>query len=175
VEHPIERMRDVEFPPFKAAIEAGVATIMTAHVFAPALDEQVPATLSRRVITGILRGELKYDGVILSDDLEMKAIARDYQVPEAAVRAIEAGCDGVLICSGDHDTQAAALEAIVHAVEEERLPITAVEDALKRQLRAKERFLAAPVGPRPTPGRTIRQAIGTDEHQAIAAEMARFA
>ena len=70
----------------------------------------------------------------------MKAIANEYAVPAAAVLAIEAGCDGVLICSGDHDTQAAALEALVHAVEDERLPLSRVEDALARQQRAKERF-----------------------------------
>src|SRR5437016_3058922 len=110
VEHPPERLRETEFVPFKAAIEAGVATIMTAHVFVPALDEQRPATLSRRVVTDLLRGELQFNGVVLSDDLEMKAIAAEYAVPEAAVLAIEAGCDGALICSGDHDVQAAALE-----------------------------------------------------------------
>src|SRR3954464_8805461 len=75
VEHPIERLREVEFLPFKAAIEAGVATIMTAHVFMPALDERQPATLSKRIVTGLLRDELEYPGVILSDDLEMKALA----------------------------------------------------------------------------------------------------
>src|SRR5439155_1093306 len=79
----------------------------------------------------------------LSDDLEMKAIAAEYAVPAAAVLAIEAGCDGALICSGDHHTQAAALEAIVKAVEDERLRISRVEDSLTRQRRAKERFLAA--------------------------------
>ena len=92
----------------------------------------------------MLREELGFDGVILSDDLEMKAIASDYAVPAAAVLAVEAGCDGVLICSGDCETQAAALEALVHAVEDERLPLARVEDALRRQQRAKERFLAAP-------------------------------
>src|SRR5206468_8326830 len=104
VEHPPERLREVEFVPFKAAIEAGVATMMTAHVFVPSLDDKRPATLSRRVVTDILRQELKYDGVILSDDLEMKAVASQYPVPTAAVLAIDAGCDGALICSGDHDT-----------------------------------------------------------------------
>src|SRR5207247_7788368 len=108
-----------EFLPFKAAIEAGVATIMTAHVLVPALDEQRPATLSRRVVYDILREELNYQGVILSDDLEMKAVAAEYEVPSAAVLAIQAGCDGLLICSGDHATQAAALEALVHAVDGE--------------------------------------------------------
>ena len=141
----------MEFAPFRAAIEAEVATIMTAHVLVPSLDEDAPATLSKRIV-GMLREELGYQGVILSDDLEMKAIAGRYTVPDAAVRAIAAGCDGVLICSGDHDAQAAALEALVHAVEEERIPIARIDDALRRQQRAKERFLAAP-GRRAAEGR----------------------
>jgi beta-N-acetylhexosaminidase len=174
VEHPPERLREVEFEPFRAAVAANVATIMTAHVLVPSLDEQVPATLSGRIV-GMLRDELHFPGVILSDDLEMKAIAASYTVPDAAVRAIAAGCDGVLICSGDHDAQAAALEALVHAVEEERIPFARLEDALKRQQRAKERFLAANVAARPQAGKALRQALGRDEHQAIAGEMARFA
>jgi beta-N-acetylhexosaminidase len=174
VEHPLERLRQVEFLPFRAAIEAKVATIMTAHVFVPAVDDKVPASLSHRIVTELLRDELHYDGVILSDDLEMKAIANEYAVPRAAVMAIDAGCDGVLICSGDHATQAEALEALVHAVEDDRLRSTRVEDALKRQLRAKERFLATPVGSRPLRGKALRDALGRDEHQAIADEMAQF-
>jgi beta-N-acetylhexosaminidase len=174
VEHPVERMRQVEFLPFKAAIDAGVATVMTAHVLAPALDEKRPATLSHRVVTGLLRGELGFEGVILSDDLEMKAIAAEYAVPAAAVLAIEAGCDGVLICSGDHQTQAAALEALVHAVETGALTEKRVEDALNRQRRAKERFLASPVAQRPLTSRALRERLGRDEHRAIADDMARF-
>jgi beta-N-acetylhexosaminidase len=175
VEHPPDRIRRVEFVPFKAAIEAGVATIMTAHVLVPALDEERPASLSRAIITGLLRHELQYPGVILSDDLEMKAIAAGYQVPEAAVMAIEAGCDGALICSGDHATQVAALEALIHAVEQERIPYSRIEDAIARQRRARERFLGLPVGaPKPATGRALRQILGRDEHRAIADEMARF-
>jgi len=174
VEHPPDRLRRVEFVPFKAAIQAGVATIMTAHVLVPSLDEKRPASLSRRIVFDLLRDELGYEGVILSDDLEMKAIAAQYEVPEAAVMAIEAGCDGMLICSGDHATQVAALEALVHAVEEERLPYARVEDALKRQRRAKERFLAATVAAKPAARRALRETLGRDEHRAIADEMARF-
>lgn len=174
VEHPPDRLRRVEFVPFTAAIEAGVATIMTAHVLVPSLDEQRPASLSRHIVTDLLRRELHYDGVILSDDLEMKAIAARYDVPEAAVMAIDAGCDGALICSGDHDTQAAALEALVHAVEDDRLAISRVEDALKRQRRAKGRFLASAVAVKPPAGRALREALGRDEHREIAGEMARF-
>lgn len=175
VEHPLERLREVELRPFQAAIEADVATIMTAHILLPALDEARPATLSRRIVTGLLRESLGYGGVILSDDLEMKAIARDYQVPSAAVLAVEAGCDGVLICSGDWETQAAALEALIHAVEDERLPRTRVEDALARQRQAKERFLPAFARQRPTSLQALRATLGQDAHRRVADEMARFA
>ena len=174
VEHPPERLRETEFAPFNAAIDAGVATIMTAHVFVPALDDKRPATLSRRVVTDILRKELAFEGVILSDDLEMKAIANEYAVPRAAVLALDAGCDGVLICSANYDVQASALEAIVHAVEDGTVPRSRLDDALVRQQRTKERFLATGVAPRPIRGQTLRAAVGRDEHRAIADEMARF-
>jgi beta-N-acetylhexosaminidase len=153
---------------------------MTAHILVPSLDEERPATLSRRIVTELLRQELGYEGVILSDDLEMKAIANQYSLEASAVLAIEAGCDGVLICSADYDGQAAALEALVHAVEEDRLRLSRVEDALKRQQRAKERFLAPALassgrgGPRALTGRALRQAIGRDEHRIIADRMAQF-
>jgi beta-N-acetylhexosaminidase len=174
VEHPPERLREIEFAPFRAAVDAGVAAIMTAHVLVPSLDERRPATLSRRVVTDILRVELGFAGVIVSDDLEMKAIANDYPVPSAAVLAVEAGCDGVLICSGRHDIHAAALESLVHAVEAGQLPQSRVDDALMRQRRAKERFLATPVATRPLESRRLRQVLGCDEHRAVADEMSRF-
>ena len=174
VEHPIERLRRVELVPFRAAIEAGVATMMTAHVFMPALDEERPATLSSRVVTDLLRAELGFDGVILSDDLEMKAIASTHAIPQAAVLAVVAGCDGVLICSGDHAVQAESVETLVHALERNELTWARVEDALTRHRRAKHRFLTAPAMPRPLHGHALRQRLGRHEHRAIADEMARF-
>jgi beta-N-acetylhexosaminidase len=174
VEHPPDRIRRVECVPFREAIRAGVAFIMTAHVLVPSLDEEYPATLSQRIVQAILRDELGYEGVILSDDLEMKAVAKSWSVPDAAVRAMAAGCDGVLVCSGDVDAQAAALEALVRASEQDRLPFKRLEDALARQRRAKERFLtqlvAAPARPR-----ALRQILGCDAHQRIADEMRQFA
>jgi beta-N-acetylhexosaminidase len=175
VEHPPERLREVEFEPFRHAIGAGVATIMTAHVLVPALDDRRPATLSRRIVHGLLREELGFEGVILSDDLEMKAIAQAWSVQESAVEAIAAGCDGILICGTDHDAQAAALEALIHAVEDERLPRARVEDALRRQALAKTRFLSVGVAIPPSGPQALRQVVGREEHLAIAAEMARFA
>ena len=174
VEQPPDRLRAIEFMPFKAAIAAEVACIMTAHVFVPSLDEERPSTLSKKIVADILREELGFRGVILSDDLEMKAIASQYAVPSAAVMAVEAGCDGVLICSADHDTQAASLEALVHAVEDGRIPLKRIDDALARQQRAKERFFAAPLAARPRQGAALREVVGCDTHRAVADEMSRF-
>lgn len=176
VEHPPDRIRRVECVPFRAAIAAEVAFIMTAHVLVPAFDEERPATLSPSLVRGLLREELGYEGVIVGDDLEMKAIASRYTVSEAAVQAIAAGCDGLLICSGSVDLQAAALEALVHAVEDGRIPFRRFEDAVTRHRRAKERFLAAPVAsPASSRRPPLRTIIGCDEHRRIADEMARFA
>jgi beta-N-acetylhexosaminidase len=171
VEQSPDRIRRVECVPFREAIKADVAFIMTAHMLVPAFDEEKPATLSRAIVHDLLRRELGFEGVILSDDLEMKAIAATYAVSEAAVQSIDAGCDGVLICAGDIEEQAAALEALIHAVEEERISYRRVEDASTRQRRAKERFLAAPVAATPA---SIHHVVGCDAHRRIAEEMARY-
>jgi beta-N-acetylhexosaminidase len=174
VEHPPDRIRRVECVPFSAAIKAGVAFIMTAHVLVPSLDEERPATLSPRIVQGMLREELGYEGVILSDDLEMKAIAATYSVPDGAVRAIAAGCDGLLICSGDVEVQALTLEALVHAVEDGRIPYKRIEDALKRLRVAKERLLGQSVSAGPSFA-ALRQVLGCDAHRRVADDMARDA
>jgi beta-N-acetylhexosaminidase len=186
VEHPPDRIRRVECVPFRKAIEADVAFIMTAHVLVPALDEEKPATLSRTIVHDLLRAELGFEGVIISDDLEMKALAKTHTVADAAVEAVAAGCDGVMICRAqtsdrgkDVEVQAAALEALVHAVEDGRIPYKRLEDALTRHRRTKERFLAAAVlagrevaaGPA---GWKFREVVGCDVHRRIAEEMARF-
>lgn len=174
IEHPPDRIERVELVPFKAAIEADVAAIMTAHILIPALDPERPATLSPAIVTGILRERLGYRGLVLSDDLEMKAIANRYGISEATVAAVGAGCDAVLMCGAEQDKQVAALEAVIHAVEAGTLPLKRVEDALARHRRVKERFLAPP-RPKVLAGAALRQVLGRDEHQAVADDMARYA
>ena len=171
VEHPPDRIRRVECVPFRAAIAADVAFMMTAHVLVPSLDEERPATLSPRIVRDMLRDELGFGGVIVGDDLEMKAVAKQYTVPDAAVQAIAAGCDGLLICSGNADVQAQTLETLVYAVENNRIPFKRLEDALTRNRRAKERFLAAPVA---AGGAALRSVLGCDEHRRVAEEMSSF-
>jgi beta-N-acetylhexosaminidase len=174
IEHPPDRIDAVELVPFRAAIDAGVASIMTAHILIPALDEERPATLSPTIVDGLLKQKLGYDGLVLSDDLEMRAISGRYGIPEATVAAIAAGCDAVLMCGAAQEQQVAALEAVIRAAEDGILPLKRLEDALARHRRVKERFLA-PAHPRPLAGPALRAALGRDEHQAVAAEMARFA
>ena len=174
LDHPPDRLEAVELVPFKAAIAAGVAAIMTAHILIPSLDETGPATLSPAIVDGILRRRLGFGGLVVSDDLAMKAITGRYGHSEATVRAIAAGCDAVLMCAPEPPAQAAALEAIIYAVERGELPLKRVEDAITRHRRVKERFLAAPRR-QPAAGAALRAILGRDEHQAVAAEMARFA
>jgi len=177
VEHPPDRLDAVEFVPFRDAIDAGVASIMTAHILVPSLDEERPATLSPAIVDGLLKKKLGFGGLVLSDDLGMSAISKRHGVPEATVAAISAGCDAVLMCGDTQEPQMAALEALIHSLEQGTLPIKRVEDALSRHRRVKERFLAAGAAARSRPleGRALRAVLGRDEHQAVAAEMARFA
>jgi beta-N-acetylhexosaminidase len=174
VEHPPDRIERVELVPFKAAVEADVASIMTAHILIPAIDDQRPATLSPRIVDAMLKRSLGYHGLVMTDDLGMQAISRRYGTGDAAVAAIGAGCDAVLLCDPDYGGQVEAMEAIIHAVEDGTLPLKRVQDAMARHRRVKERFLAPPRA-LPLTGTALRTSLGRDEHLAVAAEMARFA
>ena len=121
-----------ELPPFRAAIAAGVASIMSAHVLFPKLDRARPATLSPAVM-GLLRDELGFDGLVLSDDIEMKAVADHFSVEERSLGALRAGVDVILICS-----QADLREEVLAKLE--RAPDHDLEDGLRRVIEFKQRF-----------------------------------
>ena len=174
VEHPPDRLDAVELVPFRAAIAAGVAGIMTAHLLVPALDPEHPGTLSQAIVTRLLKQKLGFEGVVFTDDIGMKAISATYTTAEATLAAVTAGCDVVLMCGDAAGPQFEALEMLVHALERGTLPLKRVEDALARHRRMKERFLTARP-PRPLDARELRALLGREEHQAIAAEMAGFA
>ena len=175
VEHPLERLRQVELVPFRAAVASNVAMMMTAHVLYPALDEECPATLSPHVVTEILRQELGFAGLIATDDLSMQAITDDCSVERASVTAIAAGCDVLLLCAPDVDQQVRAVEALIRAVEDEVLPVARIEDALRCQYDVKARFLTGTRGRRPRPSGELRAVLGCDEHAAVAEAMRQFA
>ncbi|GAA1765804.1 glycoside hydrolase family 3 N-terminal domain-containing protein [Agromyces humatus] len=114
VDLPIETLRARELVPFRAAIAADSRTIMTSHILLPQLDAEHPATLSPRILQGLLRGELGFEGVIVTDALDMAGASGVHGIPEAAVRALAAGCD--LLCIGTDNTDDELTE-IVSAVE----------------------------------------------------------
>ncbi|MGC3002047.1 glycoside hydrolase family 3 protein, partial [Streptomyces sp. G35A] len=111
-------------PPFIAAMDAGVRAVMAGHLLVPAYDDRWPATLSRAVLHDLLRGELGFTGLIVTDALEMGAVADRYGVPDAAVRAVAAGADAVCLGGGSGDERATArsADALVRAVRDGRLP-----------------------------------------------------
>ncbi|RMG19642.1 MAG: beta-N-acetylhexosaminidase [Deltaproteobacteria bacterium] len=143
--HGPERLAQVELLPFRAAVEAGVASVMTAHLLLPALDPETPATGSKAVLS-LLRDGLGFDGLTVSDDLEMKAIAGHHAVPEFAVRAVRAGVDQVLVCHRAR-LQWAVLEALDEAVQRDPKVASRVEEAGRRIETVWRRFGARPRKP----------------------------
>jgi beta-N-acetylhexosaminidase len=112
LEKSLDDLRRVELVPFQEAVKAGLASMMTAHVVYPALDASLPATLSKVVVNEILRREMGYEGVLVSDDLEMAAVAERFDIGEAARMCVEAGLDIVLVCH-DEARQEAALRGLL--------------------------------------------------------------
>jgi beta-N-acetylhexosaminidase len=129
VPHALARMEAVELVPFAAAVKAGVASLMTAHVVFDAVDAAHPATLSEAVLGGFLRDRLGYDGVVFSDDLEMGAITRHFGCAKAAVMALRAGVDQLLVCHSSH---------VAHAIIDALAAAAGADAELRRRLEASE-------------------------------------
>jgi len=131
----LARLREIELPPFRAAVDAGVASIMTAHVLFPRLDDKRPATLSPDVMH-ILRDELGYDGLVFSDDIEMRAMADHWSSRACSIGVIEAGVDSILVCS-----KADLRDAVLGHLE--AAPDALLEAPLRRMRAFKTRFAGA--------------------------------
>lgn len=140
--HALERLEAIELAPFRAAVAAGVPSIMAAHIVFDALDTQYPASMSGPVLA-LLRERLGYDGVIVTDDLEMKAVADHFAIEEVAERGLAAGVDVFLVCR----TAALAhrgIDAIVRAVQSGRIAEETLKHAVTRVMRFSERFARPP-------------------------------
>ncbi|MEB3271196.1 MAG: glycoside hydrolase family 3 N-terminal domain-containing protein [Synechococcus sp.] len=141
--HDRPRLEAVELPPFRALIAAGVPAVMTAHLLLPALDRERPATLSAPLLTDLLRRELGFTGLVVTDALVMEGIAAHWSAGEAAVLALEAGADLVLM-PADAD---AAIEAICTALQNGRLPRQRLEASRQRRRQALSRLRPDPIPP----------------------------
>jgi beta-N-acetylhexosaminidase len=158
LDHDLARLRAVELPPFRAAIEAGVASVMTAHVLLPRLDAERPATLSPAALR-LLREELGYDGVVFSDDLEMRAVADRFPIRERVLGPLRAGVDALLVCSD----MALWHEALLVL---EAAPATLLEAPLRRVAALKARYAGSAARPVAAAGPPY------EAHQRLARELA---
>jgi beta-N-acetylhexosaminidase len=158
-----KRLDTMELVPFRRAAAAGVAAMMTAHVLYKALDAQRPATLSPLVVTRLLRDELGYDGVVFTDDLEMHAIIDHYGMADAAVRAVQAGCDVLLICK-DREREVEAFEAIERSVAAGDITMDRLEQSVARIQRLKQRYV---LPYKPASISDARLIAGCRTHQAL--------
>jgi beta-N-acetylhexosaminidase len=144
VDLPLEQLRARELRPFLAAVQAGASTIMSSHVLLPQLDPDQPATFSSAILDGVLRGELGFDGVIVSDALDMVGASGEIGIPAAAVRAIAGGCGLLCIGTKNTDAQLGEIEAALNAaVADGTLPAERLADAAARN-RALAASLEAP-------------------------------
>jgi beta-N-acetylhexosaminidase len=131
-----KRMHDVDLVPFKSAIDAGCMAIMTGHSVYPAYDGKYPTTLSKVLLTDLLKGELGFDGVIVSDAIGMAAILKKWPLPKACAMAIAAGCDTILL-KADDESRSQCFFGLKRAVENGDLPEERLNDAVTRLLRMK--------------------------------------
>src|SRR5690606_23228684 len=165
--HAIERLEPAEPLPFRR-VARSVATIMTAHVVFERLDPERPATMSRPALDGILRDRYAYEGVVISDDLEMKAIADNYSIGEAVTEGVLAGVDLFLVCHHE-EVQARAIESLVAAIRSGRVPEARIAEAGRRIDPLVQRSVRPPV---PAEARAV---LGCDAHRRALAPLAELA
>jgi beta-N-acetylhexosaminidase len=166
--HDLARLNEVELPPFKAAIDAGVASVMTSHVIYSPLDQTYPATLSRTILDGLLRKRLNFAGLVMSDDMQMKAIADHYGFDDAIAHGANAGVDLFWICHSV-ELQNRAIDVLIRAVESGDVPRSRLEEASRRMDAVFAKYV------RPANREPDMNVIACAEHQAAAAEIERRA
>ncbi|MDD5559810.1 beta-N-acetylhexosaminidase [Candidatus Methylomirabilis sp.] len=169
VPHDVGRLSAVELAPFAAAIRAGIPALMTAHLLLPALDPEQPATLSRPILTDLLREQLGFRNLIISDDLLMQGIADNTPPGEAAVRFLEAGGDLMLICQ-DETVQRQAVRAVAEAIAAGRLSEARVRASYTRIADAKAQYLRRKAA---ASAEEIRAVVGCEAHRRLAETVGR--
>jgi beta-N-acetylhexosaminidase len=168
VSHADERLRSVELAPFAAAARAGIEALMTAHVLYPAWDDKVPATLSRRIAHDILRGELAFTGMLVSDDLGMRAVADHFTVEDLVVESLLAGVDHFLVRE-PRERQLRAFEALVKAGEAKGEVRARIKESAERVSRFKAKLSV----PMPVSADALPALLGTADNRSLAESFAR--
>lgn len=159
------RLNRLDLPPFREAVKDGVGMVMVAHLMVPAMDPEKPTTFSKKIVTALLREGMGFDGLIVSDALDMLALAGDYPQEEIAVRTVEAGMDILL-----HPRDARlTTDSVVSGVEQGRLTVQRIEESVERVLEAKMRLGLF------ERGHNGHDAVDYGQHRSIARELSRMA
>jgi beta-N-acetylhexosaminidase len=169
VHHDLARLEKIEFVPFKKAFRARADLVMTAHLTLEKIDPEWPATLSTKVLQEILRGKLGYRSAIITDDMEMKAITKNYKIDEAAAQAMRAGCTMFLYCH-TLDVYAQALDALTKAVVDGKISKDVVEKNYAMVLKIKKDNLQPY---KPVDVTTLSKSVGHPDHLKLAKQIAR--
>lgn len=139
VNNDIDRLKSFELVPFSAAIENKVDAIMIAHILLPKIDAENPASFSKTIISDILRKDMNFDGVVITDDFTMGAIVKNYDIGEAALKSIQAGSDIVLVCH-EFDKQETVINALKTAAETGKISLDRIDQSVYRILKLKQKF-----------------------------------
>lgn len=167
-----ERMEAIELKPFKAAIDAGVDTVMISHRVFPAFQTRhEPASMSSEIMVDLLRKELGFEGVILTDDMSMFAISNNYGIPQAVARSIEAGADMALIKV--ESVRQKIFDELEKSHKEGRLPMSRIDESVRRILRLK--FKRGYFDHQPFDEKKVTEIHGNPEHQKACVEISRRA
>lgn len=147
--HDLNRLKSTELVPFQTAINNGVDMVMTAHIMLPQIDKEYPATMSKKILTDLLRDEMGYKGVIITDDLEMQAISKNWDLGEAAIKSVEAGADILLVCH-TIENQQKVYNALVQGVNDGKIDENRIDESVRRILRLKYQYKLSDKANNPT-------------------------
>lgn len=164
IDKSLKALEELELIPFRRVIRSRVEGIMTAHILNKAIDPEYPATLSEKTLEGVLRKELRFNKLIIADDLEMKAISDHYGAEQAAVLAVQAGCD-LIIYKGDAGIPMKQIDAVIHAVEQKKIPMEKIEKAVARIAASKKAYVDTK---KPVDVTQVGSFIGLPEHFQLA-------
>jgi len=139
VNHDLERLKNFELVPFENAIENDADAVMVAHILLKKIDPNFPSSLSKAVITDLLRYDLRFNGVVITDDMTMDAILKNYNLGDAAVTSVNAGADIILVCHG-YERQIEVLNSLKKAVEDGKLTEDRIDESLYRILKLKQKY-----------------------------------
>lgn len=139
VYHDYTRLESFELIPFKYAIEQGADAIMIAHILLPMIDKDYPASISKNIITDLLRNKLNFNGVVITDDMEMQAIAKNYTIEDAALKSVKAGSDIILICK-NYENSIKAIDKIKLSVKKNEILEERIDESVYRILELKSRY-----------------------------------